>query len=156
MNIAFNSTEDSAETFLEGLERRFEYEIRPRLQLAGAEAFRELVLNNFGAEHHPNDRPVPWKSLTLKYAKRKHAGNTDPTLILTGLLKNSVQVESRPEFAEVYSNVDYAMAHQEGASEHNLPARPFFPMDESGNPTSFARERIFQAIESELEAALNE
>jgi len=156
MNIAFNTTDDSAETFLEGLERRFESEIRPRCQLAGAEAFRELVLNNFGHEHHPNDRPVQWKDLTAKYAKRKHGGDIDPTLILTGLLKNSVQVESRQEFAEVYSPLDYATAHQEGNPGGNLPARPFFPMDESGNPTEFAKEQIFKAIEAELEAALNE
>jgi phage gpG-like protein len=154
MSIAFNSTDDSAEMALEGLERRWESQIRPRCQLAGAEAFRVLVLNNFGHDHHPNDRPVQWKDLNPKYAKRKHGGDVDPTLILTGLLKNSVQIESRPEYAEVYTNVDYATAHQQGG-EH-LPARPFFPMDESGNPTEFAREQIFNAIEAELEAALNE
>ena len=139
---------------LENIEAVLDGEIRQRVQLAGAEAFRELVLNNFGHEHHPNDRPVQWKDLNAKYAKRKHGGDTDPTLILTGLLKNSVQVESRPEYAEVYTTVDYAEAHQEGTN--HLPARPFFPMDEAGNPTEFAREQIFKAMEAELEAALNE
>jgi phage gpG-like protein len=154
MNVNFNSTDVSAEIALENLARRLESEIRSRVQLAGAGAFRELVLNNFGHEHHPNDRPVQWKDLSSKYAKRKHGGDVDPTLVLTGLLKNSVQIESRREFAEVYSDVDYATAHQEGG-EH-LPARPFFPMDAGGNATQFAEEHMMRAMESELEAALNE
>ena len=77
-------------------------------------------------------RPKKWKDLNEKYAKEKHEGNRTPTLILKGDLKEGFEVEFNSEFATLTNNVPYATEHQFGEPYKNLPARPFYPVDENG------------------------
>lgn len=151
MTFRTTITDDTASPMLEAVAQTLESEVRPRLQMAGATRFAGIVRNNFGFAGE--DRPAAWPELSPRYAKRHHGGVTVPTLILSGELEQSIQVESQPEYAEVFTENEYAIAHQEG-NDRGLPARPFFPMDEAGSPTNYAESEVMAAIETELEGWL--
>lgn len=153
MNFTSTIKEDTASPMLEAMASGIEGEGRMRLQLAGANRFADIVRNNFGFSGE--NRPAPWPDLSPRYANRYHGGVTIPTLILSGDLEKSIEVQSQPEFEEVFTENEYALAHQEGNGA-GLPARPFFPMDEAGNATPYAESEVMAAIESELERWLSE
>ena len=112
----------------------------------------DIVLQNFGTEGI--DRPTEWPQLHPVYAATHHDGDRTPTLVLSGELRSSIDVElGKPEYASVFTNCPYAAAHQYGESENpdqNLPARPFFPITEDGELTEYAQAQLVEAAEQAL------
>lgn len=127
-------------------------EIRLACQAAMATRFYDITMNNFGSGDG-EDRPEPWVDLSDNYARR--VKRTYPTLELHGDLITSVTpVTDVLEYASVETNNPYALSHQEGVYENNLPARPFFPIDQSGELTPYTESECLNAAESALSEVL--
>ena len=80
-------------------------------------------------------RPSSWAPLadsTLK--QRRSQGRGSAALLKTGLLSRSPRIGSVTSTVEVVSDRPYAAYQQLGTKK--APARPFFPFDSSGRPTS--------------------
>ena len=108
-----------------------------------------IVRENFGVSGV--DRPKDWPQLNQKYANRKHGGDTTPTLILTGPLRDSIVVNlGNPDDAYVTSHNEIAAYHQDGGP--HLPARPMFPMDANGVITPYTVERVTAAAQKTLDS----
>jgi hypothetical protein len=96
-----------------------------------ARRLAEMTRTNFG----PSDRgyrPAPWPPYSPAYAKRiKYSG--PPTLFRRGVLHNSIKPTANAQYGEVVADPDrdYASAQQFGNPPH-LPARPYFPVVDSG------------------------
>ncbi len=94
-----------------------------------------------------NNRPTSWQPLSKDYAKWKYhkTGVGVVNLVLSGRLYDSVtSVLNSPTESEVYTNVDYADAHQSGLGRQ--PKRPYFPI--VGNRlTPYAQARIYSIID---------
>jgi phage gpG-like protein len=126
-------------------------ELKQAAQAAMAEKFFEITRENFG--DNGVDRPIEWPALGFKYAMR--VGREHATLFLTGELEASIQIDSsNPDFAEVFTENEYAAAHQLGTQQ--LPARPFFPIVgdmqlESAQLTNFAQEEVLKAAQQAID-----
>ena len=117
-------------------------EVKQTWQAAAANRFATIVHRNFGQTGE--DRPTQWPSLSKDYANEFHGGSRIPTLFLTGELQQSVQIQdTNIEYSEVFTENEYAEAHQWG--EGNLPARPFFPMNEEGELTTYSEWEVLRA-----------
>lgn len=109
----------------------------PSAQVAMGMAVYEIVMGNIG--DMGADRPSVWPPLSPAYAKRvkrKHA-----TLEVTGALRSAVKMTDTREASIVsISNADcpYALVHQYGGG-NNIPARPYFPINENGEVTPFTQ-----------------
>ena len=91
-------------------------------------------------------RPSPW-------APRKDKKATHPLLIkhpAGGLWKSISYRLEDSDTVVVGSDKEYAGYHQHGTK--NMPARPFFPIDEDGQLTP----RIMRKIKADVEAAYKE
>lgn len=122
-------------------------------ETAMAYRYYTLVDGNFGMTG--TSRPNYWPALSAEYAKEFHGGNRIPKLQLTGDLQESIQVqESTGDGAEVYTNNPYALDHQYGVPERNLPARPFFPLI-GDSLTPYSQAECIQACANEFERQLN-
>lgn len=142
MNIQFNVTITELERFGHGLSGLVQA-LRGAAHQAMAERFYEIVANNFGESGE--DRPSAWAPLTPRYAKR--VGREYATLAVTGRLFDAVKVESDMNSGRVsVSNSDcpYALVHQYGGG-NNIPARPYFPIEADGEPTSYAQSVCWEA-----------
>jgi hypothetical protein len=107
---------------------------------------QDVTMLNFGETGIA--RPEEWQELTPKYADAKKGGNRTPNLILKGNLINSFQHSVEENKATLTNSAPYADEHQFGAKYKNLPARPYYPVDQSGeNLTPFAEERLAQIVE---------
>jgi len=125
--------------------------MRVPVQSEMANRLQDITQNNFGYEGE--DRPIPWQPLSPRYAVVAHGGDTTPTEILSGDLKDSIRVESsNPEFARVFTDLDYSATQQWGGGEWNIPARPFFPIWPEQNPqiTEHTAREIQNAAEEEV------
>lgn len=140
---------------ISGLDMLLEQELQAAKiagQSAMAEKFFELTRENFGSEGI--DRRVEWPALSPKYAKRVKRDYA--TLFLSGDLESSLTWEgSNPEYAEVFSDNPYAMAHQFGNPSGNLPSRPFMPLTnvaeaENAELTDFAEAEVLKAAENAI------
>jgi len=81
-----------------------------------AHRFASIVHNNFG--FGGEDRPEAWPELGRGYADEFHGGQRVPTLILSGELQGSIQIEEgNPDHSSVFTNNEYAAAHQYGDPE---------------------------------------
>jgi phage gpG-like protein len=139
--------EDGWTPLFDSLAEKVSAEGRRRLlfQLIG-DVFDVTVLN-LGPEGIA--RPDQWAALTEKYAQEKHGGDRTPTLILSGELKEGFRTEINTEFATLTNIVDYATEHQFGEPYRNLPARPFYPVDENGLTfTPYMTERLHTIIDA--------
>lgn len=119
---------------------------------------KELSLSAFGAMGR--NRPSAWDGLTRKYARR--VGRSYPTLVMTPSerilagkslskphLMNQFSVDVSGDSASLHNSSEYADAHQKGRPEANLPARPYFPVDEKSKRLSPAAEiRIRERMKS--------
>lgn len=145
---------------LDTLERQlieFAESLRVPAQDAMARTLQDIISANFGPGEG-EDRPERWQPLSQGYAKTAHGGDTTPTEILLGDLKDSIQVESDdPDHARVFTNNEYAAIQQWGGGEWNTPARPFFPIigsQESGTVTPYTEQQIRLAAEEAIEELL--
>lgn len=132
---------------------------RELLRVAGYE-FWQITRENFGA-NKPN-RPAPWPPLrpfTIKSYRDKYYGaNLDiPTLERSGTLMNSIRlVVDNDQYAEVFTECDYATIHQFGGRNGNgafVPPRPYFPVI-NDQLTPYANQRITAALERKLKAMI--
>lgn len=98
-------------------------------------------------------RPHPWASLkpeTIKRKARKHYGSHP--LVASGTLARSPRVvSSSPRNVVVGSDrragaYSLAAIHQLGAPKANIPPRPFFPFQASGEATETAKRRVREVI----------
>lgn len=136
-----NVVVDQWTPFFEELESRVNSEGRRKLLFQVIGDVYDVTVGNFGDTGIA--RPEEWPSLSVKYADEKHGGNRTPTLILTGALKEGFVVEFNDQFASITNLVEYSDLHQFGENYLNLPARPFYPVDEQGLAlTQFMQERI--------------
>lgn len=89
---------------------------------------------------HPELRPSPW-------APRKNNADPDrPLLYKHGdLQQNFRSVVTGPDTVVVGTKVEYAKYHQTGTK--HMPARPFFPVDKSGNLTPGCLREIHEVVE---------
>lgn len=101
--------------------------IQEPVNRAMAIQFRQCVYDNFGSSGA--FRPHQWAMLSPAYARK--VKRTYATLFVTGRLKSSIKAGATLERGRVsISNADapYALAHQFGYPEGNLPDRPYFPI----------------------------
>jgi phage gpG-like protein len=118
-------------------------------QAAMANRFAAITQNNFGFDGE--DRPEQWPALSVNYANKFHDGQRIPTEILSGDLQASIQIEeTNPEYAEVFTDVPYAVAQQEGEEAGNLPARPYMPVNKDGTFPAYTLEEVTAAARNEL------
>ena len=111
-------------------------------QAAMAMSFAEDAYNSFGVDGQ--NRMSEWPALSMAYALKKHGGDTTPTLVLSGELRESIRNgidATNEDAATVSTDVPYADLMQNGgvnANDRVVPARPFFPIvgDEVWQPTA--------------------
>jgi len=138
--------------------------IKMGVQNAMANRFATVVDRNFGDSGE--DRPGVWPILTKRYADEYKGTDRTPNLQLKALSKNpkesskslqsSIEVdEMNLDESSVFTNNPYAMDHQIGKKERNLPARPFFPISEDGVVTDFTTEQCLRAAEIEINRVLS-
>lgn len=93
------------------------------------------------AFREPTLRPSPW--VPRKDKKARH-----PLLIKSGSLRQSMSWRiTAPDTVQIGSDKKYAGYHQQGTKK--MPARPFFPIDKSGQLTP----RIMGKINADIEKA---
>lgn len=112
-----------------------------------AERYWLLVQNNLGptGEARPNVWPPLSNSPAGKAYQRK-VGRSYATLLETGALAAAIKLDRENATVSVNSNdCEYALAHQYGYPKGNLPARGYFPFDESGQPTMYAQAAVEEA-----------
>jgi phage gpG-like protein len=99
--------------------------------------FQSITMGNFKID--PSYRPRPWP------AKKKDG---QPSfLMLHNVLSRSFHLDVTDKYAKVGTPVIYGARHQFGYPEGGTPARPYFPVDESGRLTAKAKEKIKAAGE---------
>lgn len=127
---------------------------RPAVNEAMANAFYDVVMNNFGP--FGLDRP-DWEKSTLSPAYAKKVGRPIATLVLTGALKSAVQKGgSEGESVTVSvsnSSVPYATVHQLGSAR--MPARPYFPIERNGDVRPYTLDKVVEAAQQALWRALS-
>jgi len=136
--------------FFQELESRVNAEGRRKLlsQLIG-DVYDVTVLN-LGPDGKA--RPKEWRELNARYAEKYHDGNRTPTLVLSGDLKAGFDVDFNSEFATLTNTVEYAYEHQFGSVWRRLPARPFYPVDETGiNFTDYMVNRLNGILDSHFQ-----
>jgi len=112
---------------------------------------QDITMLNFGETGIA--RPEEWQELSERYAREKKNNNRTPNLILKGNLIHSFQHSVNENKATLTNSAPYADEHQFGAKYKNLPARPYYPVDQSGeNLTPFAEERLFQIVDEHFKA----
>jgi len=159
MTYDLTITDNALSEFKDALAARFE-EVREPVQRAMASMFYAIVQSNFG--DFGMDRPITWAPLSAAYSKKM--GRANATLFVTGALQSAIKLESSQECGKVSvsdEDVPYALIHQFGSAPgvignvksggHTMPARPYFPMDESGEITQFTRDRVDEAARDELQ-----
>ena len=89
---------------------------------------------------NPHYRPSPWAP------RKNNADPNRPLLYKHGdLQQNFRSVVTGPDTVVVGTKVEYAKYHQTGTK--HMPARPFFPVDRSGNLTPGCMRDIKEEVE---------
>lgn len=146
--ISIRITQDTLTPDLLNKQREFSAaDMRQTMAEVGRE-FVNISRESFGASK--SNRPSPWPPLSPKYQKRINYYGP-PTLQQTGKLMNSIQIGYvQPTSVTVETQVDYAAVHQFGGG-NNIPARPYFPIINSGNGeyelTPYALDKIRKVLE---------
>lgn len=137
--------------------RRNIFDLVAPVEESMAERFFEMTLANFGIAGA--DRPKPWaplKESTIEnYRRRKPpVMRKIATLILSGALKNAVHVTDKNRVEIENQDVPYAMAHQYGYAPRNLPARPYFPIDDKGECMPYTFSQLVEAGQQKVDSLL--
>jgi len=82
----------------------------------------DAVEENFEQEGRPAWQDLKQKTKDARARKNKWPGKI---LQVSGQLVNSIQSQATENEAVVFTNKEYAAAHQFGYEKNNLPARPF-------------------------------
>ena len=92
------------------------------------------------AFRQPHYRPSPW-------APRKNNADPErPLLYKHGDMLHSIDYKvTAPDTVVIGSKADYAKYHQTGTKR--MPARPFFPVDKSGNLMPDVHQKIMHKVE---------
>jgi len=150
--MTFTLQADSLGTSGESLLRWAE-SLRVPVQQEMAARLQDITQNNFGLDGE--DRPSEWQPLSIGYARTAHGGDTTPKEILSGDMLDSIRVEdTSPEFARVFTDMDYAATQQWGGGEWNTPARPFFPLfgsEDSPELTPYSEAEVWTAAREEVD-----
>lgn len=137
-NIELGSLSAFESSFMQNMEA-----LRPAAHAAMGQRFHEIVLGNFGIAGV--DRPMSWAPLSPAYAKK--VGREIATLFVSGRLKDSIMVGGANADSITVSvsnsSVPYATVHQNGGK--NMPARPYFPIDENGQVMPWTESQIVEA-----------
>lgn len=128
-------------------------DLKHQLQRAMAKRLLWCVHQNFGGAERFVTKPYP--PLSEKYAER--VGRSFATLYVTGALKNSVQIFEQGEEVSVGldGSVPYDLVHQYGGG-NNIPARPYFPLDENDDVLPEVQDLVMEAAQEELERMLSQ
>lgn len=111
---------------------------------------QDISMLNFG--DHGINRPAVWAALSEKYAHEKKKCNQTPTLILKGDLLSGFVHQIGTDSASLTNIVEYADEHQFGVAYKKLPPRPFYPIDDSGELTEFAKLRQAEIVRSHFDS----
>ena len=107
---------------------------RRRLLNVMIQDLENMTVENFGAMG--KFRPQDWKILNAKYAEDHHDGDQTPTLILTGVLKDSFVKTVNGNSASLTNTCEYADEHLLKSYAKNkqtdIPARPYYPVTFDG------------------------
>lgn len=118
---------------------------RRRLLFQAIGEIQDISVLNFGSSGIA--RPSDWPSLSLNYAQEKHGGNTTPTLVLTGAMKQSFVHTISDSQATLTNTAEYADDHQFGVAYRKLPPRPYYPVTADGSTlTEFAENRLREVL----------
>jgi phage gpG-like protein len=100
-------------------------------------------------QRSPNGREWVWLKDATFLAKLRKYGTIKPKLEADRTLKDSLKAEFDGKVSIVSLNAiseegySYPLAHQFGAPKANIPARPFLPINETGDDLmDIAKERI--------------
>jgi hypothetical protein len=118
---------------------------------AMAKAYLKLVQGTFGPSGL--NRESEWPALSPRYKKRLEREKNPfggrflvPTLYRSGALFRHIGMSANSDSGTVFSRgLPYSAIHQWGNPSRNLPRRPFFPFDSSGNPTPQAVQVVTDA-----------
>ena len=143
-------TRDDWSPLFESLKAKVSADARRELLFKMISDVRYVTQLNFGAEGI--DRPKPWAILSPNYAWEKKKGNRTPTLILKGDLIRGFRTSIQENSATLTNDVEYADAHQFGVGYKNLPARPFYPINEDGSFTPMMQARLDEIAAKHFEA----
>lgn len=144
MKLVFNEAEFANQI------RRNIFDLVSPVEESMAERFFEMTLANFGIAGA--DRPKPWVPLSPAYAKK--VKRQIATLVVSGTLKNAVHVTDKNRVEIENQDVPYAMAHQYGYATRNLPARPYFPIDDKGECMPYTFSQLVEAGQQKVDSLL--
>lgn len=152
--IKLDLSEQSTQMLKNQLFLLTENEIKPVVQAAMGKEFFRIVRNNLG--EGGEDRPF-WVEPMLSPAYARKVGRPHATLLETGALRDAVELDAtRPEGAVVSvsdNTLPYATVHQYGGG-NNIPPRPYFPLDDSGNVMPYTHAKCLEAGEAALKKVL--
>ena len=137
-------TNDQWTPLFYSLKSKISVEARHDLLFRMINDLRFITQSNFGNEGLA--RPETWQMLSPNYAWEKKKGNRTPNLILKGELLRGFRTAVDGNSATLTNVVPYADEHQFGVVYKNLPPRPFYPIEESGELTEFAKARQEQIV----------
>lgn len=81
------------------------------------------VIDHFRQQSSPEGKWQPWSPA---YAARRKAGRGGNMILQdTGVLRTSIQWRGEANNARVFTNMEYAPAHQYGSKDRNVPKREF-------------------------------
>lgn len=118
--------------FLQGVKKR-SVDLTPAMKQGGL-----VMLRSVDKNFKQSGRPVGWKSLSLRYLKRKVAQGFSPfPLIKSGArgLQGSISYEATTRKLVVGTNIIYGRIHQLGGMagkghKAHIPARPYLVFQE--------------------------
>lgn len=132
MQITIHKVQDSVTPSINNLIKSISSTGKNQLLLFGGRELLRQTRNNFGGGSQYRDKN--WSPLSKAYAKK--VGHYNATDERTGQLKNSILLgRPRSNFIEIYTRNKYAAAIAFGDKKKKLPARNFWPVQNSGNPS---------------------
>ncbi len=112
-----------------------------RAQRVALNQIGKIVKNRaIDAFKDPQLRPSPWAP------RKNNADPKRPLLYKHGDMLHSIDYKvTAPDTVVIGSKAEYAKFHQTGTKR--MPARPFFPVDKSGNLMPDVHEKIMHKVE---------
>ena len=142
-------TRDDWSPLFQSLKEKVSADARRELLFRMINEIRFITQQNFGASGI--DRPMPWQILSPGYAWEKKKGDRTPTLMLKGDLIRGFRTTVGDNSASLTNVSPYADEHQFGVGYKNLPARPFYPINEDGSLTPFAEKSLAEVVEKHFQ-----